>query len=170
LAYQKGIEAHELGLAITKAQRLPRLNAFGTFNINDESPVGFGGNNFMVGLSLSWKLHLGQQLRSKTAAQGMAIEKAQIELDDQKAQANMALQQATAQYRALQEQLKQADANISLATEQARILQNRLREGLERSADLLTANVQLAEVKLKQKGLFAKLKQTQNQIEFLLTE
>ena len=124
----------------------------------------------MLGFSLSWRLHVGQQLKSKVAFQELSIERTQIELDEQKAKANMELLQAQAQYRALKEQLAQTEANIALATEQVRILNNRFKEGLERSADLLTANVQLSEAKLKQKQLFAKLKQTQNQIEFILSE
>ncbi|MGB0523540.1 MAG: TolC family protein [Flammeovirgaceae bacterium] len=170
LALQKGIEAQYINRKITKAQELPRLNAFGEFNFNDNSPVGFGGSNFLVGFSLSWRLHLGQQLKSKVASQQLAIEKAHLSLAHAKAQSNQQLQQAIATRTALRAQLKNQETTIELATEQLRIMKNRFQEGLEKSADVLVAENKLAQVKLGMQELRAQLQQQHDLIEFLVRE
>ena len=168
LAYQKGIEAQQENLKMTKAKNLPRLNAFGAFNLNDESPFGFGGDNFVVGATLSWQLHLGKQLKGTTNAQKIAIEKSQIELENAKAQSNLALQQALQEQKALRAEIENAEASLKLAEEQLRVTQNRFKEGLEKSADVLVVENKLSQTKLKIQQLHALLKQQMNQIEFLL--
>lgn len=169
-AYQKGIDAQGIALEMTKAQQLPRLNAFGEFNFNDASPVGFGGNNFMVGFTLSWQLHLGKQLKGKISSQQIALEKSALVLKDAKEKSAMQLQQAIAQHNMYLAQLANMNASLSLAEEQLRVTKNRFNEGLEKSADVLVAENQLSEVKLSIKQLQAKQQQSQHQLEFLLSE
>lgn len=169
MAYQKGIEAQQVQLRMTKAQNLPRLNAFGEFNFNDQSPVGFGGNNYLVGARLSWQLHLGKQLKSKVNSQQLATEKANVALQDAKEQSNMELRQAIIAHQTVKSQIDNLNTSVSLAKEQLRITKNRFKEGLEKSADVLLVENQLSQAKLAITQLYAQLKQHENQIEFLLS-
>lgn len=169
-AYQQGILAQQVGVNITKAQQIPRLNAFGEFNLNDASPIGFGGQNFMVGFSLTWKLPLGKQVSSQVNSQQIALEKSQLALNEAKQKGNMQLQQAIAQQQLYEAQLANMTTSLALAEEQLRITQNRFQEGLEKSADVLLAENQRAQVQLNIQQLKAKRLQNYYQLEFLATE
>ena len=65
---------------MNKKGLLPRLNAFGEYNLNDKDIVGFGANGFMVGLSLSWDIFNGNETLNKIKQSKISVEKAQTEM------------------------------------------------------------------------------------------
>ncbi len=52
LAMQKAIEASDLMIKANKMSYLPKLNAFGSYQFNDSSMLGFGANAYLAGCAV----------------------------------------------------------------------------------------------------------------------
>ncbi|MFA7648859.1 MAG: TolC family protein, partial [Flavobacteriaceae bacterium] len=74
LAMKSGLEAQNKMVSMNKKELLPRLNAFGEYNLNDKDIVGFGANGFMVGLSLSWDIFNGNETFNKIKQSKISVE------------------------------------------------------------------------------------------------
>lgn len=145
LAYAKSLDAYQLMIESSKAKFLPRLNAFGQFELNDNKIYQFGGKGYMVGLQLSWNIFDGYKANSEQAKYLSEISKTQTEILEYQKKSQLELNKA---YR----QVLDADNKVSLtkmAWEQSqeayRIRKNRFDQGLEKSADLLSAETQTSQ-------------------------
>ena len=50
---------------MNKKSLLPRLNAFGEYNLHDKKIAGFGANSYLAGISLSWNIFNGNETKNK---------------------------------------------------------------------------------------------------------
>ena len=55
-ALQISVDAQEQMLQSSKMSFVPRANAVANYEWNDDEIFGFGANNYMVGLQLSWDI------------------------------------------------------------------------------------------------------------------
>jgi outer membrane protein TolC len=58
-AMQKAIEATDYATKSGSMSYLPKLNAFGTYQINDSEALGFGSDSYLAGIQLSWVILKG---------------------------------------------------------------------------------------------------------------
>ena len=58
-AYEKSLEAYDLMIKSAKSKFLPRLNAFGSFELYDNKFAQFGANGYLAGVQLSWNVFDG---------------------------------------------------------------------------------------------------------------
>lgn len=148
-AYEKSLEAYDWMIKSSKSKFLPRLNAFGSFELHDNKMHEFDGRGYLVGLQLSWNFFDGLKSKSEQATYKADYNRAQAEIKQYSQQSELELRKA---YR----QVSDADNKVVL-TERAwehskeayRIRKNRYDQGLEKSADLLTAETVMAQKELE---------------------
>ncbi len=169
VAMQKAIEATDLMIKANRMSYLPKLNAFGTYQLNDSRMLGFGANAYMAGLQLSWNIFKGNSTKNTIATQMLEKNKLSEELTQQKDQSQLELSKAYRDFADAQFEMKQQQLAIEQATEALTILQNRYQQGLVNTTDVLMATTQL----LQQKFALTQSKFTSNivkaYIQFLTT-
>lgn len=154
-AYNKSLEAYKWLIKSSKSKFLPRLNAFGSWEIYDNKFAQFDANGYLVGLQLSWNIFDGLKSKSESEKYKSEVSKTQAELLQYTKQSELELSKAS---RAVQ------DANSKIiftqkAWEQSkeayRIRKNRYEQGLEKSADLLSAETLMSQKELEyQQAIF----------------
>ena len=148
-AYEKSLEAYDWMIKSSKSKFLPRLNAFGSFELHDNKMHEFDGTGYLVGLQLSWNFFDGLKSKSEQATYKADYNRAQAEIKQYSQQSELELRKA---YR----QVSDADNKVVLTAkawehskEAYRIRKNRYDQGLEKSADLLTAETVMAQKELE---------------------
>lgn len=147
LAMEKAIEATDLAIKSKKMSYYPKLNAFGSYQLNDNNVLGFGAGAYLVGVQISWDIFKGNSTKNAIATQKIERNKLTAELSKQKEQSQLALNKA---YRALADaryDIKRQQVSIEQAAEALQILQNRFQQGLVNTTDILQASTQLSQQK-----------------------
>ena len=147
MAMQKAIEASDLMIKSSRMSYLPKLNAFGNFQYNDNSLTGFGANAYFVGAQLSWDVFKGNKTKNTIATQKLERDKLSEQLAQQKDQGQLELNKAYRDQSDAQFEIRQDKAAIEHAAEALRILQNRYQQGLVNTTDILMAQTQLSQQK-----------------------
>lgn len=148
IAVEKAIEAAGLMEKSSKAKYLPRLNAFGSYQLNDKKIAGFNTRSYLAGVQLTWNIFDGNNIRRQAAELGLEQDKLGLQLYSMQQENQLLLDKA---YRDLGDALfkiKHQSAAVGQADEALRILQNRYKEGLINTTDVLAAQTQLARQKL----------------------
>jgi outer membrane protein TolC len=148
MAMQKAIEAGNLMIEANKKTYLPRLNAFGSYQLNDRKLFGFGAGAYLAGIRLSWDIFKGNSTKNSIAKQTLEQNRLAVQLSEQKEESNQELAKTR---RALEDNrfaIKQYQTAIEQAAEAARILQNRYEQGLVTTTDVMIATTQVATQKL----------------------
>lgn len=148
LAMQKAIEASDYAIVSSKKSYLPRLNAFGSYQLNDSRMLGFGANAYLAGLQLSWDIFSGNKTKNTITTQTLERNKLNDQLTQQKDQCQVELNKALRDLNDANFEVKQQEKSIEQASEALRILQNRYEQGLTNTTDLLMASTQLSQQQL----------------------
>lgn len=147
-AMSKAIEAKNLMIQSSKMSFLPRLNAFGSYQYNDNRMVGFGANAYMVGVQLSWDIFKGTRTKNMIVSQTLERNKLKSEMDQQKDQSDLELNKTRRDVIDAQFEITKDKTSIEQASEALRILQNRYAQGLVNTTDVMMATTQLLQQKL----------------------
>ncbi|WP_234866289.1 TolC family protein [Flavihumibacter fluminis] len=169
LAMKKAIEASSLMISSSKKSYLPKLNAFGTYQLNDRSMFGFGSNAYFAGVQLSWDIFKGFRTKNMIATQLAEKSKLEQQLSEQVAQSQLELQKAIRDVSDHEYRIRQQEAAVEQAAEAVRILRDRYGQGLANTTDLLLAQTQLSQQKLQLVQAQYKLQVTRAQIKLLTT-
>jgi outer membrane protein TolC len=169
MAMQKAIEASNLMIKSNKMSYLPKLNAFGSYQLNDSRMLGFGANAYLAGVQLSWDIFKGNRTKNTIATQTLERNKLNEQLAQQKDQSQLELSKALRDLTDAQFEIKQQKAAVEQATEALRILQNRYQQGLVNTTDVLMANTQLSQQKFAWAQAVFTANLTQAFIQFLHT-
>jgi len=155
LAYQKSLEAYDYMLKATKSKFLPRLNAFGSFEMNDKKITSFDANGYMAGLQLSWNVFDGLKSKSEQEKYKAEIEKTKTQIEAYTKQSQLELNKAFTQIQDAEAKAHFTQQAWEQSKEAYRIRKNRYDQGLEKSADLLTAETLMSQKELEmQQALF----------------
>ncbi|MEN2434258.1 TolC family protein [Weeksellaceae bacterium A-14] len=154
-AYNKSLEAYDWLIKSSKSRFLPRLNAFGSWEMYDNKIAQFDANGYLVGLQLSWNVFDGLKSKSEQEKYKSELTKAQTEIQQYTKQSELELSKAS-------RSVEDADSRITFtqkAWEQSkeayRIRKNRYDQGLEKSADLLSAETLMSQKELEyQQAIF----------------
>ncbi len=147
MAMQKAIEASDLMIKSNKMSYLPKLNAFGSYQLNDSRMLGFGENAYLVGAQFSWDIFKGNKTKNTITTQTLERNKLSEQLAQQKDQSQLELNKAYRDLADAQFEIKQQKMAIEQADESLRILQNRYQQGLVNTTDVLMATTQLSQQK-----------------------
>lgn len=147
-ALKNSADAYKNMHQASKMSYLPRLNAFGSYELFDDKAFSGNANGYLVGAQLSWNLFDGFKRIGKNQKSKADYEKAQLNLQQYKNQSQL-------QFNKTKRQLKDAENTLNLtklAMEQSkealRIRNNRFKQGLEKSSDLLISETQYLQKQL----------------------
>lgn len=127
---------------------VPTLNAQGTYEWNDDTPLGTRGSGWTVGASLTWNLFEGYQQIGAAQEADAQVQQATVALEEQAARNRAAINEALRELQVRRQQVDQARAAAEQADESLRIRTDRFAEGLARTTDVLQAEAQRAERRL----------------------
>ena len=147
LAMQKAIESSDLMIRANKMSYLPKLNAFGSYQLNDSHMFGFGAGAYLAGVQLSWDIFKGNTTKNTIATQTLERNKLSTELAQQKNQSQLELDKAFRDLADTRFSIRQQELAVSQASEALLILQNRYQQGLVNTTDVLMASTQLSQQK-----------------------
>lgn len=167
MAMNKALDATNMMVKSSKMAFLPRINAFGAYQLNDSKPLGFNANSYLVGINLSWNIFSGNQNKNKVKSYQFQRDKIQEELDLHVKQSQLELDKTKRDLRDLQIEINKQKASVEQADEALRILANRYKEGLVNTTDLLMSQAQLSQQKLMLAQAIMSYNITQSYFEFL---
>ncbi len=168
LAFQKQIEAGENMLRSNKLKFLPRVNAFGSFEWNDEKFLGTSASNYMVGASLSWSLFSGYKNAGSVEHANAQLDEARINYENYLSQSKIQINSAKRTMELNYNRIQSSQLAKEQAEESLRIRTNRFKQGLEKTADLLMSEALTAQKKLQYIQSIYNYKQSVFELELLL--
>ena len=127
---------------------LPRLNAFGSYELYDDKIFNADANGYLVGVQLSWDIFKGYKRIGATQKSKATYEKSQLEYEQYKAKSTMELNNAKRQLIDAEKHLALAKLALTQSEESLRIRSNRFKEGLEKTSDVLQAETMYAQKQL----------------------
>ncbi len=122
-----------------KAQLLPTLGAFASWELDNPSITEYGGNNWLAGVSLRWNLFAGGSDHDTLQADRHRLEQKQRQLKAMESAMALEVHRAVIQVRSAEQQVQAMQAAEAQSEESLRILRNRYEAGLATMTDLLSA-------------------------------
>ncbi len=141
-------EAQKRMYSSSKLNFVPRANAMASYEWNDPEVFGFGANNYIVGIQLSWELFGGYKNIGKIHKEKALLEQAELEQQKYLDQSEMELNKAMRQRSESQSRMVLAGLAVEQSREALRVTTNRFEQGLEKTMDLLHAESQFLEKEL----------------------
>jgi outer membrane protein TolC len=149
LAMQYSVTAQEKMFQSSKMSFIPRANAMANYEWNDASFMGFGANNYLVGIQLSWDIFSGYKNIGKIHQEKAILEKAHLEQEKYIQESELEINKAKRQFADSKNQIELSSLALEQSKEAFRITSNRFKQGLEQSKDLLYAETKYHEKELE---------------------
>jgi outer membrane protein TolC len=156
--------------AMNKADKmafLPRLNAFGSYEMYDNELFKGNANGYLIGAQLSWDIFKGSKRFGKAQKSKAEFEKSKLEYNQYVSKSNLELNKVKRQLVDAKNRLELTDLAVQQSEESLRIRKNRFKEGLEKTSDLLIAETQFAQKQLEYYQTIFEYNYTQTYLEFL---
>jgi outer membrane protein TolC len=148
-AMEFAAEAYKQNYKADKMTFLPRLNAFGSYELYDNQIFQADANGYLFGAALTWNLFEGSKRFGKTQKSKAEFNKANLELEQYKAESQLELNKAKRMFQDAQNNLILTELALEQSKEALRIRTNRFKEGLEKTTDLLSAETQYSQKQLE---------------------
>lgn len=159
--------------AMNKADKmafLPRLNAFGSYEMYDNKVFQGSANGYLIGAQLSWDIFKGSKRFGKAQKSKAEFEKSKLEYNQYVSKSNLELNKVKRQLVDAKNRLELTNLAVEQSEESLRIRKNRFKEGLEKTSDLLMAETQFAQKQLEYYQTIFEYNFTQTYLEFLTKE
>lgn len=169
-AMQLATNAYEAMNKADKMAFLPRLNAFGSYELYDDKIFQGDANGYLFGAQLSWDLFQGSKRFGKVQKSKAEFEKSKLEYKQYVSQSNLELNKAKRAFLDADNKLKLTTLALQQSEESLRIRTNRFKEGLEKTSDLLIAETQYAQKQLEYYQTIFEYNYTQAYLQFLTKE
>ena len=148
-AMQFATEAYRQSYKADKMSFLPRLNAFGSYELYDDQIFSADANAYLVGVSLTWDIFQGSKRVGKTQKSRAQYTKANLELEEYKSESQLELNKAKRMFQDAKNNLKLTELALQQSEEALRIRTNRFKEGLEKTTELLMAETLYSQKQLE---------------------
>ena len=142
-------EAREKMHQADKLAFLPRLNAFGSYELYDSEIFQGGANGYVAGVALSWDIFKGSKRFGKAEKSQAEAEQARLEYDQYVSQSQMELNKAQRSLEDAGNKLNLTRLALQQSEEALRIRKNRFEQGLEKTTDLLMSETQYSQKQLE---------------------
>ena len=167
-AMQFALKAHEAMNNADKMAFLPRLNAFGSYELYDDQIFKADANGYLFGAQLSWDIFQGSKRFGKAQKSKAEFEKSKLEYKQYISQSNLELNKAKRAFLDAENKLKLNTLALEQSEESLRIRTNRFEEGLEKTSDLLMAETQFAQKQLEYYQTIFEYNYAQAYLQFLV--
>ena len=169
-AMQLATNAYEAMNKADKMAFLPRLNAFGSYELYDDQMFQGDANGYLFGAQLSWDIFQGSKRFGKAQKSRAEFEKSKLEYKQYVSQSTLDLNKAKRSFLDAENKLKLTALALEQSEESLRIRTNRFQEGLEKTSDLLTAETQYAQKQLEYYQTIFEYNYAQAYLQFLTKE
>ena len=142
-------DAYEKMNKVDKMAFLPRLNAFGSYELYDEDFFQGAASGYMLGAELRWDLFQGGKRFGKVQKSKAEFEQSKLELDQYKAESQMEINRAKRNVEDLFDKMERGKLSVDQSEEAFRIRTNRFEQGLEKTTDLLQTETQFQQKQLE---------------------
>ncbi|MBT8209920.1 MAG: TolC family protein [Eudoraea sp.] len=132
-----------------KMNFLPRLNAFGIYEMHDDQVFRGAANGYLIGAELKWDILEGTKRFGKTQESKANYDKSRLELAEYIANSQVELKKARRMLQDAKSSLELTTLALEQSREALRIRTNRFKQGLEKTSDLLAAEAQYAQKELE---------------------
>ncbi|WP_288983849.1 TolC family protein [uncultured Flavobacterium sp.] len=166
-AMKKSAEAYQKMFQSSKFGFLPRLNAFGSYELYDQHVFQTSAKGYVVGAQLSWNVFDGYKNIGKTKKAKADFEKATVETEQYKKQSQLELNKTNRQLLDAENKVNLSKLAFEQSQEAYRIRQNRFAQGLEKTTDLLMAETQMAQKELEHLQAVFEYNFTKQYLQFL---
>jgi len=159
--------------AINKADKmsfLPNLNAFGSYELNDNKLFQGNTGGYLVGVQLNWTLFEGSKRFGKTQHSKAAMEQSKYAYEQYVSKSNLEYSKAKRMLTDAENKLSLTKMALIQSEESLRIRTNRFKEGLEKTTDLLNAETQFAQKQLEYYQTIFEYNYAQSYLQFLTKE
>ncbi|REG87922.1 TolC family protein [Winogradskyella sediminis] len=159
--------------AMNKADKmafLPRLNAFGSYELYDDQIFQANASGYLFGAQLSWDIFQGSKRFAKAQKSKSEFEQSKLEYQQYVSQSNLELNKAKRAFLDAANKLKLITLALEQSEESLRIRTNRFKEGLEKTSDLLMAETQFSQKQLEYYQTIFEYNYAQAYLEFLTKE
>jgi len=148
-AYSKSSEAFSFMLKSSKMNFLPKLNAFGSYEMYDKNIFGTSASGYLVGAQLSWNVFDGFKSIGKYEKAKAESLKAEAEKEQYTKQSQLELNKTNRQLKDAENKVNLSQLAFEQSQEAYRIRQNRFAQGLEKTTDLLQSETQMIQKELE---------------------
>lgn len=166
-AMSKSSEAYQKMLQSSKMNFLPRLNAFGNYELYDDVLFGTKAKGYVVGAQLSWNVFDGYKSIGKMEKAKADFQKSEIEMQQYKSQSQLELNKTNRQLKDAENKVNLAKLALEQSQEAYRIRSNRFTQGLEKTTDLLQSETQMFQKELEFLQAVFEYNFTQQYLQFL---
>ena len=167
-AMELATEAYGEMLQADKMFFLPRLNAFGSYELYDNEIFSGDASGYLAGIQLKWDLFEGYKRFGKLQKSKATYEKARLEYDSYVSKSEMERNRASRALKDAENKLNLTRLALEQAEESLRIRSNRFEQGLEKTSDLLTAEAQYSQKQLEYAQTIFEYNYAQAQLDFLI--
>lgn len=147
-AMEESTEAYNQMYKASKMGYVPRLNAFGSYEMYDKDIFQANSGGYLVGAQLSWNVFEGYKRVGETQKTKAEFNKAVINLDAYKSKSELEFNKVKRQLKDAENTLRLTNLAVEQANEALRIRTNRFKQGLEKSSDLLISETQYLQKQL----------------------
>jgi outer membrane protein TolC len=167
-AMDKSTEAYQKMFQSSKFGFLPRLNAFGSYQMYDDNLFGTSANGYLIGAQLSWNVFDGFKNIGKTQKAKAEFQKATLETENFKKQSQLELNKTNRQLMDAENKVNLSKLAFEQSQEAFRIRENRFAQGLEKTTDLLLSETQMAQKELEHLQAIFEYNFTKDYLQFLI--
>jgi len=167
LAMDKSSEAYAKMYQSSKMNFLPTLNAFGSYELYDDTLFGTNAQGYLIGAQLSWKVFDGYKSIGKMEKSKAEYQKVQVETQQYKSQSQLELNKTNRQLKDAENKVNLEKLALEQSQEAYRIRSNRFSQGLEKTTDLLQAETQMFQKELQLLQAVFEYDFTQEYLQFL---
>ena len=162
--------AYETMHKAAKMAFLPRLNAFGSYELYDDNMFQANANGYLVGAQLSWNVFEGSKRFGKAQKSKAEHERSKLQYDQYLSQSNLEFNRAKRMLLDAENKLKLTKLALQQSEESLRIRTNRFKQGLEKTSDLLTTETQYSQKQLEYYQTIFEYNYAQAHLNFLTKE
>ncbi len=152
-----------------KSNYLPRLNAFGSYEVNSNKLFNSGTSGYLLGFQLQWNVFNGFKRVGKIQKSKAQFKKATLELEEHVSKSKLEYQKAIRNFADIQHKLTLSKKAVSQSKEALRIKKNRFKQGLEKTTDLLQSEALYAQKLLMYYQAILEFNTSQTYLNFLNT-
>jgi outer membrane protein TolC len=166
-AMNKSTEAYHKMMQFNKASFLPRLNAFGSYELYDSKFLGTAAKGYLVGAQLNWNVFDGYKSIGKFEKAKADFQKSEVETEQYKKQSQLELSKTNRQLLDAQNKVNLTQLALEQSQEAYRIRQNRFEQGLEKTTDLLQSETQMIQKEMEHFQSVFEYNYTKQYLQFL---
>lgn len=166
-ACSKGLEARNNMTIAAQKKFLPRLNAFGSYELNDKRVYNFRGEGYLLGVQLAWNVFDGFKTKGSVQQAKANYRQAEEELTQYKSQSQLEINKTIRQLNDAAAKINLTKLAIEQSLEAYRIRSNRFGQGLEKTTDLLNAEMQTTQKQLEYQQAVLEYNITASYLNFL---